>query len=94
MKDALSTFNATVKRNAPQSIPKEDDDCDLYGKLLAIKLRKLSEEKRLRLMHDIDAMFIGLQYTIQSESSSPVPSLSPDPLHVSQFILSRNSSHN
>ncbi|KOB68085.1 Uncharacterized protein OBRU01_18864 [Operophtera brumata] len=48
MKEALSTFNATVKRNTPQPIPKEDDDCDLYAKLLATKLRKLPERKRLR----------------------------------------------
>lgn len=34
MKEAMSTFNATVKRNTPQPIPKEDDDCDLYAKLL------------------------------------------------------------
>lgn len=62
MKEALSTFNATVKRNTPQPIPKEDDDCDLYAKLLATKLRKLPEEKKLRFMHDIDGMY--MQYIL------------------------------
>lgn len=91
MKEALSTFNGTVKRNTPQPIPKEDDDCDLYAKLLATKLRKLPEGKKLRFMHDIDGMY--MQYAVHSESSSPVPTPSPQSQHASQFILSRKSSH-
>ncbi|CAG9792961.1 unnamed protein product [Diatraea saccharalis] len=46
----------------------------------------------VRLMHDIDAMCLGLQNTKHSESSSPVPTLSPQQ-HAIQFIVSRKSSY-
>nr|XP_021187175.2 uncharacterized protein LOC110373991 [Helicoverpa armigera]XP_049692901.1 uncharacterized protein LOC110373513 [Helicoverpa armigera]XP_049695498.1 uncharacterized protein LOC126054322 [Helicoverpa armigera]XP_049701618.1 uncharacterized protein LOC126055626 [Helicoverpa armigera]XP_049701770.1 uncharacterized protein LOC126055649 [Helicoverpa armigera]XP_049704633.1 uncharacterized protein LOC126056258 [Helicoverpa armigera]XP_049705200.1 uncharacterized protein LOC126056410 [Helicoverpa len=61
VKDALITFKSTLKRNPLQPI-QQDDDCDLYGKLLANKLRKLSEKNRLKLMHDIDGMYLQYQF--------------------------------
>lgn len=61
VKDALATFKSSLKRNPLQPI-QQDDDCDLYGKLLANKLRKLSEKNRLKLMHDIDGMYLRYQF--------------------------------
>ncbi|XP_045500098.1 uncharacterized protein LOC123697599 [Colias croceus] len=48
--------------------PKEDDDCDLYGKLLAKKLRELSPDERILFMYDIDTLFIN---RIKERRSSP-----------------------
>lgn len=47
----------------------EDDDCDLFAKILAKKLRKLPEHERLLLMYEIDGMFISRLY---GNNSSPV----------------------
>ena len=43
----------------------EEDDCDLYGKLIAKKLRKLPEPQRERLMYEIQGLFVKM-----SQSSS------------------------
>lgn len=37
----------------------EDDDCDLYAKLLAIKLRELPNDERKIIMYQIDGLFIN-----------------------------------
>ncbi|XP_038220497.1 uncharacterized protein LOC119838581 [Zerene cesonia] len=37
----------------------EDDDCDLYAKLLAIKLRELPNDERKLIMYQIDGLFIS-----------------------------------
>ncbi|CAH1963710.1 unnamed protein product, partial [Acanthoscelides obtectus] len=37
----------------------EDDDCDLYPKLLAIKLRELPNDERKLIMYQIDGLFIS-----------------------------------
>ncbi|KAF9406032.1 hypothetical protein HW555_005080 [Spodoptera exigua] len=89
MKEALVTFKSTIKRHDNQSINTiQEDDCDLYGRLLAKKLRRLSEEKRLRLMHDIDGMILSSHYTASSASSSPIPPLSPiQPPLQQQYVI-------
>lgn len=46
------------KDNSPPS-PREDDDCELYGKLLAKKLRELSPDERKLFMYNIDTLFIN-----------------------------------
>lgn len=72
------------RTDAARQPNKEVDDCDLYAQLLATKLRKMSEEKRLKLMHDIDGMVLRHQYGYQSEThfspmrSSPSPSYFPN----------------
>lgn len=72
------------RTDAARQRNKEVDDCDLYAQLLATKLRKMSEEKRLKLMHDIDGMILRHQYGYQSETqfspmrSSPSPSYIPN----------------
>lgn len=93
VKEALATFKSTLKRNEFLIQPTQhDDDCDLYGKLLAKKLRKLSEEKRLKLMHDIDGMFMRYQYA-ESPSLVPTPSPKRSPLQ-SHICNLYNQSHN
>ncbi|CAG5011118.1 unnamed protein product [Parnassius apollo] len=37
----------------------KDDNCDLYAKLLAIKLRELSTDERKIMMYQIDGLFIN-----------------------------------
>ncbi|CAF4889966.1 unnamed protein product [Pieris macdunnoughi] len=50
MKEVMSTLNTVLKK--PQ------DDFDRYGKILANKLRKLSEIDRLKTMYEIDGLFV------------------------------------
>ncbi|XP_047022793.1 uncharacterized protein LOC124632150 [Helicoverpa zea] len=38
---------------------KEDDECDLYAKLLATKLRELSKDERKLVMYEIDGIFVN-----------------------------------
>lgn len=54
MKNAFSSLNNLLKIRKPE----EEDDCDLYGKMLAKKLRRLPEEERQTFMYEIDGMFI------------------------------------
>ncbi|CAG9788339.1 unnamed protein product [Diatraea saccharalis] len=70
VKEALATFKSTLKSNPSQPVQQEDD-CDLYAKLLANKLRKLSEKNKLQLMHDIDGMYLRYQYDDPVMSPSP-----------------------
>lgn len=48
----------------------DEDDCDLFAKILAKKLRKLPEHERLLLMYEIDGMFIN---RLCGNNSSPIP---------------------
>ncbi|CAH2009322.1 unnamed protein product [Acanthoscelides obtectus] len=50
----------------------EDDDCDLYAKLLAIKLRELPNERKL-IMYQIDGLFISRinQRSYERHTTSP-----------------------
>ncbi|XP_014281774.1 uncharacterized protein [Halyomorpha halys] len=51
----------------------QDDEAGLYGKLLAIKLRKLPYHERLEFMHQIDGIFINMIYGNTSvRNSSPI----------------------
>ncbi|CAH2006293.1 unnamed protein product [Acanthoscelides obtectus] len=70
VKDALATFKSALNRN--ESSTHLSDDCDLYGKLLANKLRKLSEITRLKFMRDIDGMY--LRYQLEETPSLQTPS--------------------
>lgn len=36
----------------------EEDECDLYGRLIAKKLRKLPESQRERMMYEIQGLFM------------------------------------
>lgn len=57
MSNAFSTLNQVLR--------KEDDPCELYGKLLATKLRKYTELEREEIMLDIDNMLLNRRQKAQ-----------------------------
>jgi hypothetical protein len=66
---------------------KDDDECDLYGKLIAKRLRRIPESEREQLMYEIDGLFLrnnkryqSLSYIDPSSSSTCV--LSPVEVHI------------
>jgi hypothetical protein len=70
---------------------KDDDESDLYGKLIAKKLRRIPESEREQLMYEIDGLFLrnnkryhSLSYTDHSSSSqaSSTCVLSPVEVHI------------
>jgi hypothetical protein len=46
---------------------KDDDECDLYGKLIAKKLRRIPESEREQLMYEIDGLFLRNNKRHQSQ---------------------------
>lgn len=83
VKDALATLKTTINKNYPQC--QSDDDCDLYGKMLAKKLRQLHEDEKWQLMYEIDDMFIRWRNSLlripaySSPLTTYIPSPSPSP---------------
>ena len=70
---------------------KEADDCDLYGQLLAKKLRNYSMHERHLLMHDIDGLLLKkLPGSAISSFSSYTSTLSPKSLHAPVSINTLN----
>ncbi|XP_043269097.1 uncharacterized protein [Venturia canescens] len=68
MDQTISPVNSIVsqKQNC------EDDECDLYGKLIAKKLRKISEKDRQEIMYEIDGLLIRkTRCHNTSQSASP-----------------------
>lgn len=55
MKEAFSMLKAVVAKKDDE----KEDECELYGKMLASKLRKLPELERDFLMHNINGMVIN-----------------------------------
>lgn len=55
MANAFGTLNRVLEKKTERL----DDDCDLYAKLLATKLRKFLESEREDIMLDIDSMLIN-----------------------------------
>lgn len=87
IKDAVSTLNKVLQKKEPQ-----EDDCDRYGKILANKLRKLSEDERLLMMYEIDGLFIKKMrkhvplprnYVGQPPSRSSYSGVLPRPYYIS-----------
>jgi len=64
--------------NNPPNHSGREDECDLFCKLLAIKLRRLPEEDRQLIMYEIDGLFINrlrcLSLPDNTPSSTPPPS--------------------
>ncbi|XP_077297348.1 uncharacterized protein LOC143919042 [Arctopsyche grandis] len=80
--DALSTLKTTL---STRKFP-EDDECDLHGKIVAKKLRKLPEDERTKIMCEIYNMFMRYDQlnrtqtpTYFSPSTTCDPSPSPSP---------------
>lgn len=68
MKEAISSLHIVL--NKPQVV---EDDFDRYGKILANKLRKLSESESLKIMYEIDGLFIKRLNTTPTYSARPSP---------------------
>lgn len=45
---------------------KEEDEYDLYGRILANKIRKLPENERQLFMYDIDGMFVQRDHRLNT----------------------------
>lgn len=67
-KEAMSSLHKVL--NKPQVV---EDDFDRYGKILANKLRKLSESESLTIMYEIDGLFIKRLNTTPTYSARPSP---------------------
>lgn len=79
MKEAFSVLSNVLSTRSDRMECKEDE-CDLYGKLLAQKLRKLPEREREEVMYEIDGLMLqksrSRNTNVWSASSpSPVASL-------------------
>lgn len=61
MSNAFNTLNQALKiskRQREQSL-QEEDDCDLYGRLLAKRLRQFSETERQEIMYELDGLLLS-----------------------------------
>lgn len=52
------------------AITKEEDECDLYAKLLAKKLRKYPSSMRETMMYKIDGLLMNNPYPTERDSSA------------------------
>lgn len=57
MKEAFSTLSNVIYARSENMAHKEEE-CDLYGKLLATKLRKLPEHERQEAMYEIHGVML------------------------------------
>lgn len=67
MARAFDTLNRVMLSKEPE----KEDECDLYGKLLANKLRKYPENERQEIMYEIDGMLVRRNRTQQYMSPPP-----------------------
>lgn len=55
----------SIKSNDPQ-----EDECDLFARILAKKLRKIPEQERELVMYEIDGMLLNRKYANTPATSS------------------------
>lgn len=53
----MNTLHEILNQSQNKSEDKEDE-CDLYGKMLAKKLKKLPESERISFMYEVDGLFL------------------------------------
>nr|CAH7740413.1 unnamed protein product [Callosobruchus chinensis] len=70
MENAVHTIFKSIEQN------REEDDCALYGRLLAQKLRRIPERRRETLMLEIDGLVIKAKYECANEQILNSPSMS------------------
>ncbi|XP_063384406.1 uncharacterized protein LOC134670527 [Cydia fagiglandana] len=71
---AFGQLTNVLGQKQNENIPAyKDDDCDLYAKLLAIKLRELPSDERKILMYQIDGLFINRINQKSNERHTPYP---------------------
>lgn len=57
MKEAFNTLSSVLSKRSLDAVDKEDE-CDLYGKLLSKKLKRLPEGEREEVMYEIDGLLL------------------------------------
>ncbi|KAG5878353.1 hypothetical protein JTB14_008713 [Gonioctena quinquepunctata] len=67
MNTSLTTLNNALSNTTHKNTCK--DDCDLYGRLLATKLRSYSEIERQELMYEIDGLLLKKHGSARSSTS-------------------------
>lgn len=60
MNKALNTLNAVLNQKSENNFAHQEDECDLYGRMLAKKLRKFPEHERVNVMYELDGTIIRL----------------------------------
>lgn len=74
MAGAFGQLTNVLGQRQNENIPAhKDDDCDLYAKLLAIKLREMSTDERKIMMYQIDGLFINRISQKSNERHTPYP---------------------
>ncbi|KAL1492478.1 hypothetical protein ABEB36_010728 [Hypothenemus hampei] len=87
LKQAVSSLDVALKQTVSH-----EDECDLYGKILAVKLRKMPERKRLQFMHEVDGMFLRYElFPSRTPTYSYVASPAPSPGSTYESINRPNS---
>ncbi|XP_072948155.1 uncharacterized protein [Epargyreus clarus] len=63
MKNAFKSFNSVLKKYNELNAQEEDEDeCDLYGRLVAKKLRQFSETERHEIMYEFDGVLLNRRH--------------------------------
>ncbi|GBP28981.1 hypothetical protein EVAR_83881_1 [Eumeta japonica] len=83
MKRAFSSLNSVLS-SKQQKIDSEDD-CDLYGKLLAKRLRQFTDLEKQELMYEIDGLLLKKRQLSYRQNTGRYVVQSP-----SQIIISTN----
>ncbi|CAG4962724.1 unnamed protein product [Parnassius apollo] len=69
---AFGQLTNVLGQRQNENIPAhKEDDCDLYAKLLAIKLRALSTDERKIMMYQVDGLFINRISQKSNERHTP-----------------------
>nr|CAI5848400.1 unnamed protein product [Callosobruchus analis] len=83
MEDAIHTIFRNIDQN------KEEDDCALYARLLARKLRKIPERRRESLMLEIDSLVTKARFESTDEQIPNSPTMSmPTSEDLGQHLMS------
>ena len=88
MKKACNLLNNVIRK---RTADKEEDECDLFGKMLAKKLKKLPEYEREEFMYEIDGMFIR---RLRSHNSTTTFTNTSTSEHLSPRIICHTPSSN
>lgn len=70
MNNALNMLSHVITQQKPLQ---EEDDCDLFAKMLAKKLRKLPEHERESLMYQMHGMLVNRNQNLPRYSTPPTP---------------------
>ncbi|XP_023947478.2 uncharacterized protein LOC112052579 [Bicyclus anynana] len=93
MAKAFSQLTRTLSQR--QSTSADDDECDLYAKLLAKKMRELPKVERHLMMYEIDGLFVQKIKRRSFMHRSPSPQYYHSrPSSASSEYTAANRSHN